>query len=140
MFMSLEIYVLSDRKLASIADWQTAIDAEGFALRVSNGAVFEALRGFLPMQLHGRSAGCECSHSDAQDVMDNYAEIEFGRRWRHALAFRFGGHINECICAYMVGAAYARATEGCVFDCQEARVLTPGAAANVVRELQKFGK
>lgn len=136
--MSMEIYVFSDRKLASIEDWQSAIDAEGFPLRVANGKPFDSLSGFLPMQLEGRSAGCECDHFDAGELMDDFADIEFGRRWQHVLAFRFGGDIDACICAYMAGAAYARVTEGCVLDGEEGRLLTPREAANVVRELQKF--
>lgn len=136
--MAMEIFVFSERPLASIDDWQTAIDAEGFALRVANGTPFPALGGFLPMQLDGRKAGCECDHADAAEIMDFYADVEFGRRWRHALVFRFGGDIDACICAYMAGAAYARATEGCVLDGEEGRLLTPREAANVVRELLKF--
>lgn len=138
--MLMEIFVFSDRKLASVADWQAAIEAEGFALRVLDTRPFEILSGFLPMQLEGRGSGCECGHFDAAETMEDYAEIEFGRRWQHALGFRFGRHIDECICAYMAGAAYARATEGCVFDCHEGRVLTAGEATNVVRELLKFAR
>jgi len=136
--MSMEIFVFSDWTLATIEEWQIAIDAEGFPLRVANGAPFASLSGFLPMQLDGRKAGCECDHFDAAEIMDAYADVEFGRRWRHALALRFGGDIDACISAYMAGAAYARATEGCVLDAQEARVLTPREAAVVVRELLKF--
>lgn len=32
--MSIEVYALSDRRLASMAEWQEAIDREGFALRL----------------------------------------------------------------------------------------------------------
>lgn len=136
--MSMEIFVFSDRVLASMADWQAAIDAEGFPLRVANGQSFDSLNGFLPMQLDGRSVGCECGHVDAAEIMDDFADIEFGRRWRHGLALRFGGDIDACICAYMAGTAYARVTEGCVLDGTESRLLTPREAANVVRELLKF--
>ncbi len=33
--MSMELYVLSDRSLTSIAEWQLAIDSSGFPLRLS---------------------------------------------------------------------------------------------------------
>lgn len=138
--MSMEIFAFSDRQLMSIADWQAAIDAEGFALRLADDRPLEALSGFVPMLLDGRQAGCECDHFDSARMMDDFADIEFGRRWRHVLAFRFGGCLDECISAYMAGAAYARATEGCVLDGEEARLLTPSEAVNVVRELQKFRK
>jgi hypothetical protein len=138
--MSMEIFAFSDRKLHSLAEWQSAIDAEGFALRVSDKRPFEVLSGFLPMQLEGRGSGCECDHYDAGEIMDGFADIEFSRRWHYVLAFRFSGYIDECICAYMAAAAYVRATEGCVLDGEEGRLLTPREAANVVRELLKFKK
>jgi len=34
--MSMQICVFSDRTLGSIAEWQQAIDAEGFRLRLSD--------------------------------------------------------------------------------------------------------
>ncbi len=136
--MAMEIYVFSDRKLESLAQWQAAIEAEGFALRVATATPFEALSGFLPMDLDGRKAGCECDHFDAAETMDSFSDVDFGRRWRHALAFRWGGDMAACLCAYMAAAAYARATDGHVLDCDENRMLTPREAANVVRELQKF--
>lgn len=136
--MSMELFVLSDRKLESIADWQTAIDGEGFALRFANGTRLKELSGFLPMQLDGRKAGCECEDLAADEILAAYADIEFDHRWQHALALRFGGDIDACIAAYMAGSAYARATDGCVLDGEEGRVLTPREAVNVVRELLKF--
>jgi hypothetical protein len=136
--MPMEICVLSDRALASIADWQAAIDAEGFPLTLSNGVSLQGLSGFLPMQLHGRKAGCECGHIDVDDVVRIYGETTVNRRWARALLLRFGDDLVACLCAYMSGAAYARATEGYVLDCAEGRILTPREAANVVRELSKF--
>ncbi len=138
--MSAEIYVFSDRRLASIAEWQAAIDAEGFALRVSAEIPFNALGGFLPMQLEGREAGCKCDHFDAGEIMDHDPDFDYGRRWLHVLAFRWSGDVDACLSAYMAGAAYARATEGCVLDCEEGRLLTPREAANVVRELRRFAR
>ena len=49
--MAMEFFVLSDRRLASIAEWQQAITAEGFQLLLSTETPFEALNGFLPAQL-----------------------------------------------------------------------------------------
>jgi hypothetical protein len=138
--MSMEIFVFSDRRLTSISAWQSAIDTEGFALRISDHRPFEALGGFLSMQLEGRDSGCQCGPDNASRIMDEFADIEFSRRWQHVLVFRFGGHIDECICAYMAGSAYARATQGCVLDGEEGRLLTPAQAVNVVGELLRFKK
>ena len=39
--MSIEIFVLSDRKLGSIAEWQRAIDREGFDLKLDTSRPIE---------------------------------------------------------------------------------------------------
>lgn len=43
--MSMELFVLSDRRLASIAEGQRAINAESFPLRLSPETPFEELDG-----------------------------------------------------------------------------------------------
>src|SRR5712691_4097640 len=111
--MSIEIFVLSDRRLGSIAEWQQAIDSEGFDLRLDASRPFEALSGHLPAHRGEQHAGFECDHWDPKDVMDeeSCADIDFGRRWTQALAFRFGGDFYALWGAYAAAAAYAKATE-----------------------------
>ena len=129
--MSIEIYVLSDRQLASIAEWQQAIDREGFALRLSTERPFDALSGHLPAQWDDKHAGFECDHWKGSEVIDENPDVEFGRRWEHVLAFRFGGDFGALLGAYAAAAAYARATDGVVFDGESGEVLTPEKAAVV---------
>ena len=68
--MSMEIYVLSDRRLASLSDWQEAIEAEGFGLQLATGRSLDDLRGHLPAQLGDEHAGFECDHWDAGGLME----------------------------------------------------------------------
>ena len=70
--MSMEIYVLSDRRLASLSDWQEAIEAEGFGLQLATGRSLDDLRGHLPAQLGDEHAGFECDHWDAGGLMETY--------------------------------------------------------------------
>lgn len=135
--MSMEIYVLSDRRLPSIDHWQRAIDAEGFDLRLSAERSFEALRGHLPALWGEKRAGFECDHWDAGDVIDAYPSIDFGHRWRRALALRWGADLNACQGAYMAATAYARATDGLVLDCEGGKVLTAQQALEVTRKMEK---
>jgi hypothetical protein len=135
--MSMEIYVLSDRKLSSIEDWQRALNAEPFDLRLSTGRSFAHLTGYLPVRWGERQTGFECDHWDVADITNTYSDIEFGQRWSCALAFRWGGDLNACQTANMAATAYARATDGVVFDPAAARVLTPDQAAAVVRDMEK---
>jgi hypothetical protein len=133
----MEMHVLSDRRLNSIAEWQQAIDAEGFPLRLSPTPQFEAVRGFLPAQLERKKTGFECYHDNANDMMDFDRDFDFGHRWTYALGFRWIGDFAEFEAAWMAAAAYARATDGVVFDPQEDRLFTPSEAVEFVRKIKR---
>lgn len=135
--MSVEIFVLSDRKLASIAEWQKAIDEEGFALKLDTSRPLDELRGHLPAQWHEREAGFECDHFDAARFMDENAHIEFGQQWKHLFAFRIGADFCGLMGANMAAAAYARATDGVVYDEASGEFLSPAAAADVARKSEQ---
>jgi hypothetical protein len=141
--MSIEIFVMSDRRLGSMAEWQAAIEQEGFDLRLDASRPFEALRGHLPAWRGSELAGFECDHWEAADILDNadLAEIDFGRRWAQTLAFRFGGDFLALWGAFAAATAYARATGGVVFDGESGEVHTPEKAAEIVREIElELGK
>src|SRR5206468_5516896 len=89
--MSLEFSVLSDRRLSSTAEWQQAIDAEGFPLRLDPACTLAQAKGFFLAHLGDKPTGFECYHDDAGEMIDSYADIDFGRRWAHALGLRIGG-------------------------------------------------
>src|SRR5262245_43305334 len=137
--MSIELFVLSDKQLTSITEWQRAIDAEGFDLRLDASRPFEALSGHLPAHRGQRHAGFECDHWDPIDVMDEEScdDVDFGRRWTQALAFRFGGDLHALWGAYAAAAAYAKATDGVVFDGESGEVLAPESAVAIAREFEQ---
>lgn len=134
--MSIEIYVLSDRRLSSMAEWQRAVAQEGFDLTFDETAVFAELSGFLPVRMKGKATGFECDHWDPNDIIDSYAEINFSHRWSYALAFRWGASFDEHSAAWMAAGAYARATDGIVFNPELSEQRTADEAADVVRELE----
>ena len=141
--MSIEIFVMSDRRLASIAEWQRAIEQEGFNLRLDASRPLEAIRGHLPAWRGSEAAGFECDHWDPADLLDDddLADIDFRRRWTQTLAFRFGGDFLELWGAFAAATAYARATGGVVFDSEAGEVLTPDKAAEIVRDIElELGK
>lgn len=135
--MSMELYVLSDRQLESIAAWQIAIDASHFPLRVSLSTPFARLNGVLPVQLGDRQTVFECVHWNAAELMAELADIDFGRRWKFVLAFRWTGNPYEGIAAYMAAGAYAKATGGIVFDCEEGKIISPERAGEIAREIER---
>jgi hypothetical protein len=113
--MSIEIFVMSERRLGSIAEWQKAIEREGF----------------------------ECDHSDPADLLDDddLADIDFHRPWSQTLAFRFGRDFLALWGAFAAATAYARATGGVVFDGEAGEVLTPDKAAEIARDVElELGK
>src|SRR6185437_4057558 len=107
--MSMEFYALSDVQLPSMDAWQKAIDAEGVPLRLSKPFTFGELRGVLPSQLRDKAAAFECDHWNAAELIAEYSDIDFGRQWKHALAFRWGSNVHDGIAAYFAASAYARA-------------------------------
>jgi hypothetical protein len=136
--MSMEIHAFSDRQLASIEAWQRAIAAAGFDLRLTAECPFEALQGFLPAQAGGHATGFECYHDDARELMAGCAGVDFGRPWKHALSFRWGGDLAECLAAYMAAAAYAESTDGVLFDAEEGQILSPQKAVETAREMERY--
>jgi hypothetical protein len=69
--------------------------------------------------------------------MADYGDIDFGRRWKYALAFRWGADLRACVAAYMAGAAYAQATGGVLLDCEQGKILSAQQAAEVARDIDR---
>jgi hypothetical protein len=135
--MSMEIHALSDRQLTSIAEWQQAIDAEGFGLRLSAARPFESLKGFLPAHSGEEKTGFECYHDDARELLAAYSAFDFGRPWKFVLSFRWSANLAACLAAYMAATAYAKATDGVVFEAEESRILAPQQALDCTRQIEK---
>jgi hypothetical protein len=133
--MSVELSVLSDRRLSRTAEWQQAIDTEGFPLRLDPESTLADTSGFFPAHFGDKLTGFECYHDDAGEMIDTYADIDFGRRWTCALGLRIGGDYDELRAAFMAATAYARATGGVVWDGESGEVMSPDRAAEVVRDI-----
>ena len=133
--MSIEISVLSDRQLASTAEWQQAIEAEGFPLRLDPTVKLDEARGFFPAHFGEKPTGFECYRDDPIEMIESYPDIDFGHRWAYALGLRIGGDYDELRAAFMAATAYARATGGVVWDGESGEVMSPDRAGEVVREI-----
>jgi hypothetical protein len=136
--MAMEIFALSDRPLNSIAEWQRAIDAEGFPYpaRLAAKAPFADLSGFLPVWYDNALSGFECDHWSPRAITDDYPGIAFDHLWKCALAFRFGVRHGELECAWMAATAYARATGGVVFDTEEVKLFQPDEGVRLVQKIE----
>jgi hypothetical protein len=136
--MSMELWVLSDRQLNSVAEWQAAISAERYFLDLEPDASFEKLNGFLPCHLRGELSGFECYHDDAAALMRSNANSTFGHDWKYALGFRWlGSKQNETLAAWTAGTAYAHATDGVVINDQDGRIRSAAESSAVVRDIER---
>ncbi len=117
--------------------WQEAIEAEGFELRLSKERRFDELSGHLPAQLEGHDVWFECDHFKAEEIIAHYADVDFCEAWKFALAFRIGSSIPSLLAAWIAATAYARATDGVVFDEADGKVYSSDEALELARDLQK---
>ena len=136
--MSMELWVLSNRQLSSMAEWQAAIDAEKYPLKLSDKELFEKLNGFLPSELRGELTGFECYHDDVGELARHNGGLNFGREWKYAIGLRWlGSKEDEALAAWMAGTAYARAADGIVINDQDNQLRTAVQSAEVVREIEQ---
>jgi hypothetical protein len=132
--MAMEMFVLSDRQLGSIAEWQAAIDAEGFAVKLDD-TDFRWHSGFLPARLNGKLTGFECYHDPADEFMHENSDIDFGHEWKFVLGFRWRGDFHEFEAAWTAAAAYASATNGVVFDGEDGSIFPVAEARQAARKI-----
>lgn len=135
--MAMELFVLSDSQLETVADWQAAIDGEGYPLRLDANKPIESLKGFLPALLRERKTGFECDVWPAKEFMREVSGVDFGHEWKHVLAFRWGSNLNQVPAVWIAAAAYAKATNGVVFDEEQGKIHSAADARTVVGEIER---
>lgn len=131
--MGMHICVICDGRLDSIAEWQKAIDAEGFPLRLSGAGPL----GNLAANLHDEETSIECDAYDFNELKDAFKHVNFGRDWKYAVAFTWSSDFAEEIAAWMAAAAYAHATNGVIFDEQEGKIFTPEESLKIARDIEQ---
>jgi len=122
--MAMELHVFSDRRLNTIAEWQRAIDAEKYQLRLAGDVHFADASGMLPATLEGEQAGFECYHDDPMETMRFLGVSNFTHFWKYALGFRWGAGFSTLEAVWMAATAYGAATDGIIFDHEEGKVFT----------------
>lgn len=106
-------------------------------LRLSIPFAFGELRGALPARFRERATVFECDHWNAAELIAEYSDIDFGRQWTYALAFRWGSNVYDAIAAHLAASAYARVTGGVVLDCEEGRLISPQQATGIAWDMEK---
>lgn len=132
--MSMELYIFSDRQLNSIAEWNSALASESFDLKIEEGPI-RSLSGHQPAKLRNREVWVEFDHWNASKFLKEESDIHADRAWAYLLALRWNFDALAGCAAYMAAAAYAKATDGVVFDDQEAMFISWYRAAEIARQL-----
>jgi hypothetical protein len=131
--MAMQICVLSDHRLDSIAEWQKAIDAEEFPLRLSDADPDRNLAAYLGDE----DTSIEYDVHDFSELKDAYCHVNFDRNWKYAVAFTWSSNFAEEIAAWMAATAYARATSGVIFDEQEGKLFTPDESSEIAHDVER---
>jgi hypothetical protein len=127
--MTMELYALCARPIADVSEWQSALDACGFDLRLRAEKIPPASKGHLPAVWRGHEAGFECGSMSVSELRDDYSDVDLGGPWACVYAFYFATYAS-CAGALMAAAACVRVTDGVAYDPQENRLMT---AEQVVR-------
>ena len=137
--MSMELYVISPKRLDTIQEWQKAINEFQFSIKISEDVDFEKTSGFLPLLLNGKLSGFECDHWAINDMKESlsFHHIALDPSWKHVLAFRWGGNFDELICATQASIAYAIATGGLIFDPQEGEIFSNEKSLQLAKNIEK---
>jgi hypothetical protein len=135
--MAMELNIFSDRRLGSIAEWQQAIDAEGFPVQLARDVDLSTASGFLPVDLRSKRTGFECYQDEAWEMMESLGRSNFDRDWKFAFGLRWGPDFTALDSAWMAATAYAAATGGVIFDYEEAKIFTPDQARELIRRFER---
>lgn len=114
--MAMEIFVFSDKRLETIAEWNTALIEMGFDVVIDDSRRVAELSGSQPTKLRDRDVWIEYDHFDPAKFFEEQDYVRKERDWKYLLAFRFGGDLYALTAVLMAAAAYAKATNGVVLD------------------------
>lgn len=134
--MSMELYVFSDKKLSSIAEWNAILSTEGFEVEIADDPI-ESLDGHQPTKLRGRDVWLEFNHWDAKRFLAEETYIQPDRQWTCLLALRWSFDVYAAPAAYMAASAYAKATSGVIYDCEEGRFISWKEGGKIARNLDE---
>ena len=134
--MSIDLYVFVEHSTPlTVIEWQQAIDAAHYPVRLDEHIDLRTLEGFLPVTLNSKKTGFELIHIPA------HTDIP-GAKWRpdtSAYEFSFGGHLLEGASAYYVAAALVASFHGRAFDPQSGQWMNSKELKAAAGEMAALG-
>jgi hypothetical protein len=131
------LFVFFDRQLGSVAEWQQAIDKEGFAIRLSTSDLSDEMSGHVPARLGYDDAGFACDQADSTTLMARYPDVDFRHAWRCVRAFRSGPDLKSNVASWIGAVIFAKITGGKVFDPRDRKLYAPEEVLSSLREIER---
>jgi hypothetical protein len=134
--MSMDLYVFVDHPLMlTVIEWQQAIDAAHFPVRLDERIDLRNASGFFPVTLDHKKTGFYFLN------VPSSADIPGAQR-QHSTAvyeFSFGSHFLEGASAYYVAAALVASFHGRAFDPQSGQWLASKELKTAAGEMAALG-
>jgi hypothetical protein len=97
--------------------------------------------GYLPMKLQREETGVEFDISDERSAITEYTAFGIDPNYERVANFRWGSDSQECVAAFCSAAAFAKLTDGVVFEEIEGKLLSvPEAIAAAHQMLETLPK
>jgi hypothetical protein len=132
----MDLYVFVDHpSTLTVMEWQQAIDAAHYPVRLSEGIDLRKLDGFLPVTLNTKRTGFYFTNIPANSDIP-------GAKWHRSTTvydFSFGGHFLEGASAYYMAAALVASFHGRAFDPQSGQWLNSTELQTAAGEMEALG-
>ena len=137
--MSMDLYVFVDHSSTlTVLEWQQAIDASHFPLRLDESIDLQKLSGFFPVVLKNKKTGFYFFNTDIEELGNHIPGVK--RQGSTAgYDFNFGGHFLEGASAYYMAAALVVSFNGRAFDPQSGKWLDSKELQTIAGELEAMG-
>ena len=133
--MSMEIYLLTNETIPSLAAWQDAIDALKFDVRLIDQHELPTKEIRIKAQCQGKPVLLEIERADLAYVRSEFPEIEFpdGVSFVHVL--RWNKTLEGGLAASEAAAAYISFVKGLMIDTEEGKLNNSTRAVELAREM-----
>lgn len=137
--MSMDLYVFVDHSSTlTVVEWQQAIDASHFPLRLDKNIDLRKWSGFFQVVLKSKKTGFYFLNADINELGKDIP----GAKTRPSTAaydFNFGGRFLEGASAYYMAAALAASFNGRAFDPQSGKWLDSKELQTMATEMDAMG-
>jgi hypothetical protein len=137
--MSMDLYVFVDHSSAlTMVEWQQAIDASHFPLRLDQKIDVKTASGFFPVVLKNKKTGFYFYNADVGDLGKEIPGIK-AHHSTAAYDFNFGRHFLEGASAYYVAAALVVSFNGRAFDPESGKWLNSKELQQIAGQMEVLG-